>query len=83
MPSGSSKACANESPKVGKDTLKLVDQAIQEITANAGFVAKQFGEYMEDSVDRAKEEVNAYALLTFQSLGMADQDIQLALDDES
>lgn len=56
--------------KGGKDALRLIDRAVQQITNNTGFVAKQFGEHMEEAVDRAREEVHAYAMTTFARLGL-------------
>lgn len=46
--------------KGGKDMLAMLDKAVQEITSNLGFVAKQFGEHMEATIEQAKIEVNAY-----------------------
>lgn len=46
--------------KGGKESLALLDKALQNLGANAVFVAQSFGEHVEDTVEKAKTEVNAY-----------------------
>ncbi len=41
------------------------------ITGSTGFVAKQFSEHVEEAVEKAKIEVNAYATATIQKAGLA------------
>lgn len=42
------------------EVLSSIDKAIQEIESNLPFVVKSFGEHMEDTIEKAKIEVNAY-----------------------
>lgn len=57
--------------KGGKDSLRLIERAERQIRDNTGFVAKQFGEHMEEAVDKAKEEVHAYSAMVLSKLGTA------------
>lgn len=45
--------------------------ALRNLDANVQFVADQFGEHMETTVDRAKTEVNAYVNHTINRAGLA------------
>lgn len=51
--------------------IRAVALAKQEIEDNLPFVAKQFSEHMETTVERAKIEVNAYATSAIQRAGLA------------
>ncbi len=42
------------------EVLSSIDKAIQEIESNLPFVVKSFGEHVEDTIEKAKIEVNAY-----------------------
>src|SRR3546814_874968 len=44
--------------------------AHRELVSNTGFVAKQFDEHMEQTVEKAKIEVNAYATNTLMRAGL-------------
>jgi hypothetical protein len=69
--------------KGGKESLGLLDKALQEIEQNTRFVADQFTEHMTETVERAKVEVNAYAqhLITRLGLEAASEKPPLALDE--
>lgn len=54
-----------------KTIMTAVGLAKQEIELNLPFVAKQFSEHMETTVERAKVEVNAYAIGAIQRAGLA------------
>lgn len=54
----------------GKKSLDLLDLIDRDIDASADFTAKQFGEHMEKTVERAKTEVNAYAQHVITRLGL-------------
>lgn len=57
-----------------KKTKEIVDalrSAKRLAEDNLPFIAKQFGEYMEETVERAKVEINAYALSTLHRAGVA------------
>lgn len=43
----------------------------QELTCNLPFVGKQFGEHVEDTVEKAKQEVHGYMLGVIQRTGIA------------
>jgi hypothetical protein len=47
-----------------------IDMAIQEITKNVPFVAEQFDRHLEQQVERAKTEINAYATVTLMRAGL-------------
>lgn len=49
---------------------KKVDMAIQQIKSNIPFVAKQFDEHVENTVEKAKIEVNAYVTQAIQRAGI-------------
>ena len=63
MSSGVSKAKA-------KEMLDKVAFASREIGSSSKFVAEQFDEHMENSVEKAKIEVNAYATRTIMAAGL-------------
>ena len=65
--------------KGGKESLALLDLALREIRSNAQFVADQFGEHMEHTVERAKIEVNAYAQHVVTRLGLKAAQAPLTL----
>lgn len=46
--------------KAKDELLKHVERAEREIGSSSGFVVEQFGEHMEQTVEKAKSEVNAY-----------------------
>lgn len=71
-----------EAGKGGKESLKLLDRALREISGSAQFVSDQFGEHMEEVVERVKIEVNAYAQQTLMRMGLdaAKTDLPLALE---
>ena len=52
------------------EMLKKVRWAEREIGSSSKFVADQFDEHMESTVEKAKIEVNAYAIRKLTSLGM-------------
>lgn len=54
-----------------RETVPLLDHALAELGGNLGFVADQFGEHMEHTVEAAKTEVNAYMLNAVQRAGLA------------
>lgn len=51
--------------------LKKVDTARAKLTSSAPFVADQFGEHMEEQMERAKVEIHGYANSLFQRAGVA------------
>lgn len=56
-----------------------VDLAIQELRSNLPFVARQFDEHAEKTVERAKMEVNAYTTRMLMRAGLAALDGEEAL----
>jgi len=70
------------------DMQRMLDAIQAGIGGSANFIADQFGEHMEHVTERAKTEVNAYALRTLMGLG-ADamkglmQDAQNKLEDQT
>jgi len=52
-----------EAGKGGKVAmLRDLDKALQELSANAPYVAQAFGEHLEQEVEKAKAEIHAYAV---------------------
>src|SRR3546814_19922091 len=45
-------------------------KAKQELESNLPYVAKQFGEHVESTVEKAKAEINAYMVTTLQRAGL-------------
>lgn len=56
--------------KGGREALAMLDKAVQEIDSNLGFVADQFGEHMEQEVEKAKIEVVAYVQSAIMRAGL-------------
>lgn len=56
--------------KSGKAALDLLDAIERELLNNTKFVAEQFGEYMEATVERAKVEVSTYVTRAAQQAGL-------------
>lgn len=59
-----------EQPGISKKRQHEIDQIIQELDNNTGFVANQFAEYMEHRVSKAKTEVEAYMNAFIHRAGM-------------
>lgn len=49
-----------EAGKAGKESLKMLDLAVQEIEANMPFVSESFDRHMEQTTEKAKIEVETY-----------------------
>lgn len=58
------------SGKAKEEIAKKIASVRSCFTSSMPFVAAQFGEHMENTVEKAKIEVNAYATQTLASLGM-------------
>lgn len=58
------------SAKKQKDLLDSVSRAKNKMKSSIPWVAKQFSEHMETTVEKAKTEVNAYATQTLQRMGL-------------
>lgn len=56
--------------KVQEQVLGPIERAITELKSNTPFVIKSFGEHMEESVERAKSEINAYVTNTVMRAGL-------------
>lgn len=73
-------------PKAKKAALaQRASKAKQEIEANMPFVAEQFGEHVEKTVEKAKVEINAYMTTTVQRAGLEallhkERPLQIELD---
>jgi hypothetical protein len=76
-----------ESGKGGKvQALRDLDKAIQEIQANAPYVAQAFGEHLEQEVEKAKTEIHAYAVrvgVAAQAPALPEADSAAALSEKT
>jgi len=65
---------AIESSKLSKrekeEMISLANKSSREISSSMDFVMKQFGEFMENTVEKAKVEVNAYTTSTLMRAGL-------------
>ncbi len=59
------------SQKRRHELLSLINTAEMNIGCNLGFVAGQFGEHMEETTEKAKMEIAAYAQVTLQRAGLS------------
>ncbi len=59
------------SAKKAKELIGEVNMAKQQLTSNLPFVLEQFGEFVEDTVEAGKTEINAYAEQTLMRTGLA------------
>lgn len=57
--------------KVQEQILGPIEKAISEIAHNTPFVMQSFDEHMEESIEKAKVEVNAYVTNTVMRAGLA------------
>ena len=65
-----------------REILSTLTQAVNNLSANVGFVADQFGEHVEHTVEHAKIEVGAYlqaavARAGLKALGVAEEPFKL------
>lgn len=58
------------SKKATAQIVGLLDRSVQELEANLPYVAKTFGEHVEKTIERAKIEINAYAVTTLHRAGI-------------
>lgn len=49
-----------ESGKIGKEAIRLLDSVVMEIKDNTKYVTEQFDEHVEKTVEKGKQEINAY-----------------------
>ncbi|KVR21694.1 hypothetical protein WK13_34720 [Burkholderia ubonensis] len=61
----------NLSNKAKQELLGKVQTAMRNVAPNVEFVANQFGEFMEHTVEKAKVEVNAYVMQAVHQVGLA------------
>ena len=61
---------ANLSKAKQANILASLETTLRELESNLPFVSEQFGEHMETVVEKAKSEVNAYAMNTIVRLGL-------------
>jgi len=70
-----------ESPSPKKSDLNKLAHELSVVrgrfTANTKFVAEQFGEHVEESMLKARQEIEAYFVNRVQQLGLAAQDAQM------
>ena len=69
-----------------REMLSTLTQAVNNLSANVGFVSSQFGEHVEHTVEHAKIEVGAYlqaavARAGLKALGIAEEPFRLASGD--
>jgi len=57
--------------KVQEQVLGPIERAIQQLESNTPFVVRSFSEHMEESVEKAKVEVNAYVTSTVMRAGLS------------
>lgn len=69
---GSALAGSKMPAKERSDLTGRLNSIQQELSSNLPWVAKVFGEHVEEMVERGKVEVNAYATHMFMSLGMEE-----------
>jgi hypothetical protein len=58
------------SGKLSKADRARIEKARQELTSNLGFVAKQFDEHAEETIEQAKTEIEAHIQLAIQRAGI-------------
>lgn len=72
--------------KLRRTDMDKIDAAIRKITDSLGWVQEQFDEHMEERVEKAKVEINAYMVSAVQRAGLealgAVQPLQLEEKDE-